>query len=174
VPFDVPAGPLFSQLPVLRCFLRELKPQLGSAAVSAALAAAEELAELGKLLQAWGLAPGQLLLEPLLTPHSEHFSGVLFQVGWRCCLLMRMPLGLCELVRVWLPCIPADDRSVLLSLLCAFLLACSFACSLALWGMWWCNMPWDVTCSVSTTLQCYQAAGTSHLAFAGDSRKTLH
>jgi hypothetical protein len=75
---------LFSQLPVLRSFLRELKPQLGSAAVSAALAAAEELAELGKLLQAWGVAPGQLLLEPLLTPHSEHFSGVLFQVGWPC------------------------------------------------------------------------------------------
>jgi hypothetical protein len=75
------AGPLFSQLPVLRSFLRELKPQLGSAAVSAALAATEELAELGQLLKAWGLAPGQLLLEPLLTPHSEHFSGVLFQVG---------------------------------------------------------------------------------------------
>lgn len=74
------AGPLSSQLPLLRSFLRELKPQLGSAAVAAALAATEELAALGELLQAWGLAPGQLLLEPLLTPHSEHFSGVLFQV----------------------------------------------------------------------------------------------
>lgn len=75
-----PAGPLFSQLSALRSFLRELKPQLGS--ISSVLAAVDELAELGRLLQAWGLAPEQIMLEPLLTPQAEHFGGTLFQVRW--------------------------------------------------------------------------------------------
>ncbi|KAF8070961.1 GCN2 [Scenedesmus sp. PABB004] len=76
-------GPVASQLGALRAFLRELKPQLGSAGLAAALGAAEELGELARLLVAWGLAPDQLLLEPLLPPQSEHFGGAVFQARAR-------------------------------------------------------------------------------------------
>lgn len=71
---------MFSQLASLRSFIRELRPLLGSASTTAALAAADELQALGQLLVAWGVHKEQLLLEPLLTPQAEHFSGVLFQV----------------------------------------------------------------------------------------------
>lgn len=73
-------GPLFHQLPQLRAFLRELRPVIGSAGLTAALAAADELQALGQLLVAWGVPQEQLLLEPLLTPQAEYFSGPLFQV----------------------------------------------------------------------------------------------
>jgi hypothetical protein len=76
------AGPLFSQLASLRSFIRELRPLLGSASTAAALTAADELQALGQLLVAWGVHKEQLLLEPLLTPQAEYFSGALFQV---CC-----------------------------------------------------------------------------------------
>jgi hypothetical protein len=74
------AGPLFSQLPALRAFIRELRPQLGSTGTTAALTACDELQALGQLLLDWGVGRDQLLLEPLLTPHAEYFSGALFQV----------------------------------------------------------------------------------------------
>jgi hypothetical protein len=73
-------GPLFAQLPQLRAFLRELRPLLGSSGLAAALAAADDLQALGQLLVAWGVPPEALLLEPLLTPQAEYFSGTLFQV----------------------------------------------------------------------------------------------
>jgi hypothetical protein len=73
-------GPLFAQLPALRAFLRQLRPLLGGAGLSAALSAADELQVLAQLLVAWGLQPEALLLEPLLTPQAEYFSGSLFQV----------------------------------------------------------------------------------------------
>lgn len=76
-----PAGPLFSQLPSLRAFLRELKPLLGSAGTAAALSAVDDLQALGQLLLDWGVHRDQLLLEPLLTPQAEYFSGTLFQVS---------------------------------------------------------------------------------------------
>lgn len=74
------AGPLFSQLTALRSFIRELRPQLGSAGTTAALTACDELQALGQLLMDWGVGRDQLLLEPLLTPQAEYFSGTLFQV----------------------------------------------------------------------------------------------
>jgi hypothetical protein len=42
---------------------------------------ADELAAVGQLLLAWGVSPEQLMLEPLLTPHTDHFGGPLFQVS---------------------------------------------------------------------------------------------
>jgi hypothetical protein len=72
---------MFSQLGALRSFIRELRPQLGSAGTTAALTACDELQALGQLLLDWGVAREQLLLEPLLTPQAEYFSGCLFQVG---------------------------------------------------------------------------------------------
>lgn len=81
----LPTGPLFSQLSSLRSFLRELRPLLGSAGTTAALTAVDELQALGQLLLDWGVARDQLLLEPLLTPQAEYFSGTLFQV--RVCVL---------------------------------------------------------------------------------------
>lgn len=75
------AGPLFSQLASLRSFIRELRPLLGSAGTAAALTAADDLQAVGQLLVAWGVHKEQLLLEPLLTPQAEYFSGALFQVG---------------------------------------------------------------------------------------------
>lgn len=65
---------------MLRSFLHELRPQLGSGGLAAALSAVDELAALGQLLVDWGLAAEHILLEPLLTPPSEYFGGVLFQV----------------------------------------------------------------------------------------------
>lgn len=79
------AGPLFSQLSSLRSFLRELRPLLGSVGTTAALTAVDELQALGQLLVDWGVHREQLLLEPLLTPQAEYFSGTLFQAssnGW--------------------------------------------------------------------------------------------
>jgi hypothetical protein len=86
VPFLLarPAGPLFSHLPSLRAFLRELKPLLGSAGTAAALSAVDDLQALGQLLLDWGVHRDQLLLEPLLTPQAEYFSGTLFQVSLYC------------------------------------------------------------------------------------------
>ena len=78
-------GPLFVQLPQLKLFLRELRPLLGSAGLTAALTATEELQALAQLLVAWGVPPEQLLLEPLLTPQAEYHSGPLFQVWARVC-----------------------------------------------------------------------------------------
>lgn len=66
---------------MLRSFLHELRPQLGSAGLATASAAVDELAELGRLLVDWGLPPEQTVLEPLLTPSSEYLGGVLFQVS---------------------------------------------------------------------------------------------
>lgn len=84
------AGPLFSQLASLRSFLRELRPLLGSVGTTAALTAVDELQALGQLLVDWGVHREQLLLEPLLTPQAEYFSGTLFQAStgvgrkWEC------------------------------------------------------------------------------------------
>jgi translation initiation factor 2-alpha kinase 4 len=45
----------------------------------AALACLDELQQLLQYLQAWGLSQGTLVVDPLLAPHSDAFSGVLFQ-----------------------------------------------------------------------------------------------
>lgn len=97
------AGPLFSQLGALRAFIRELRPQLGSAGTTAALTACDELQALGQLLLDWGVARDQLLLEPLLTPQAEYFSGCLFQV----CLNTAAVFGVTRSKRLhvcWLAC----------------------------------------------------------------------
>jgi histidyl-tRNA synthetase len=46
---------------------------------AAALACLDELAALLAHLAAWGLPPACLLVDPLLAPHSDAFSGLLFQ-----------------------------------------------------------------------------------------------
>ena len=49
------------------------------ASATAALACLDELQQLVQYLQAWGVPQAALLVDPLLAPHSDAFSGALFQ-----------------------------------------------------------------------------------------------
>ncbi|PSC69649.1 putative serine threonine-kinase GCN2 isoform B [Micractinium conductrix] len=51
----------------------------GRPSSAAALACLDELQQLLQYLQAWGVPQGALLVDPLLAPHSDAFSGSLFQ-----------------------------------------------------------------------------------------------
>jgi hypothetical protein len=45
--------------------------------------ACDEVLALAAHLETWGLDPGRLLLDPLMRPHTEYFSGAVLQVGGR-------------------------------------------------------------------------------------------
>ena len=50
-------------------------------------------------LHAWGIPENDLVLEPLLRPHNQHYSGVLFQVH----LLASQDSGVTSLLAVGRP-----------------------------------------------------------------------
>ncbi|KAI8469455.1 MAG: hypothetical protein J3K34DRAFT_459347 [Monoraphidium minutum] len=96
---DPVPGRLRDALPRLRSFLRDAAPPKGAAAAARGSggggaaaaaargpgaaawgAAADELAALGAHLAVWGLSDVQVLLDPLIAPLGDYFSGVLFQV----------------------------------------------------------------------------------------------
>jgi hypothetical protein len=73
-------------------------------------AALEEMGLLGGHLGAWGVGPGRVLLDPLLRPHADYYSGALFQVGgvvygWDGWQKLWIKHGSCCLHHVWLGCV---------------------------------------------------------------------
>lgn len=50
-------------------------------------------------LHAWGIANNDIILEPLLRPHNQHYSGAIFQVH----LVDEAETGVTSLVAVGMP-----------------------------------------------------------------------
>lgn len=54
-------------------------------------------------LHAWGIANNDVILEPLLRPHNQHYSGAIFQVH----LVDEAETGVTSLVAVGMPLLTA-------------------------------------------------------------------